>query len=63
MSAQIAAALEDVASTAYARGHVDVYRFAMSACGLILTDPERHKLTAEAVLDSCRFYLAKAGRA
>lgn len=55
----IAIALEDVASTGLRRGHTDVYRFAMSALGFLLTDATRHRATAEAVLDGCRVYLAK----
>lgn len=55
----IAVALEDVASTGLRRGHVDVYRFAMSALGYLLVDASRHRATAEAVLDACRWQLAK----
>lgn len=54
----MARALEDVASTAVRRGHTDVYRFAMSALGFLLLDPDRHRATADAVLDACRSYLS-----
>ena len=56
-------ALEDLASTAVRRGHIDVYRFCMAAVGLILTDAVTHRATAESVLDSCRAYIASARRA
>lgn len=53
--------LEDVAASAARRGHVDVYRFAMGAVALIITDAHTNRLTAEVVLDVCREYLAKNG--
>ena len=55
----LAVALEDVASTAAARGMNTVYRYAMSAVGLLLTDAVHHRPTAEAILDSCRVFVAR----
>lgn len=52
-------ALEDVAATAAARGMNTVYRYAMSAVGLLLTDAVHHRPTAEAILDSCRVFVAR----
>ena len=55
----LAVALENVASNAAARGMHTVYRYAMSAVGLLLADAVQHRRTAEAVLDSCRVFVAR----
>ena len=55
----LAVALEQVAATAAARGMHTVYRYAMSAVGLLLADTVQHRRTAEAVLDSCRVFVAR----
>lgn len=55
----LAVALEQVASIAAARGMHTVYRYAMSAVGLLLADAVQHRRTAEAVLDSCRVFVVR----
>jgi hypothetical protein len=57
----LAMALEGVATTGLRRGHVDVYRYAMAATGLLLADAVRNRPTAEVVFDTCTAWLAKNG--